>query len=85
MAGLGRDSSGEGRHKLLFEGRCCIRDGSIGKHRRRVAPLRLLPIKHSQVPKYAPALAAARLQGKLVVQLSCDKMFVVPVLDNPFV
>jgi len=43
----------------------------------------LPPIEHSQVPKYAPALAAAMLQGKLAVQLACDEMVVVPVLDNP--
>jgi hypothetical protein len=48
-----------------------------------MAPLRLLSIEHSQVPKYAFALAAARLQGKLVVQLSCNQMVIVPVLDSP--
>ena len=67
----------------LIDDGCCIHNGSIGKHWRRIAPLRLPPIEHSQVPKYAPALAAARLQGKLAVQLSCDEMVVVPVLDNP--
>jgi hypothetical protein len=45
----------------------------------------LLPIEDSQVPKYAFALAAARLRGKLAAQNLCDEMVIVPVLDNPWV
>ena len=67
----------------LVDSGCCIHDGSICEDRRRVAPLRLLPIEHSQVPKYAFALAAARLRGNLAVQLPCDEMVTVPILDKP--
>jgi len=85
MPGRGRDSSGQGRRKLLFKKTRRIHDGTIREDRRRIAPLRLLRIEHSQVPKYAVALAAARLRGKLAAQLSCDEMVIVPVLDDPCV
>jgi hypothetical protein len=85
MAGRGRDTSAQGRRKPLFEGGCCIHNGTICEDRRRIAPLRLLPVEHSQVPKYPFALAAARLRGKLETQSLCDEMVIVPVLDNPCV
>jgi hypothetical protein len=45
----------------------------------------MLPIEHGQVPKYALALAAARLRGELLPQLPCDEVVIVPELDNPWV
>lgn len=62
-----------------------IHDGTVCEDRRGIAPLRLLTIEHSQVPKYPFALAAARLRGKLVAQCFGDEMVMVPVLDNPWV
>ncbi len=63
----------------------CIEDRTVSEQRRRIAPFRVLPIEHSQVPKYAFALAAARLRGKLAVELPCDEMVMIPILDNPCV
>jgi len=60
-----------------------MHDSTVREDRRSSTPLRLLPVEHSQVPKYAVALAAARLRGKLAAQFSCDEMVIVPVLDNP--
>jgi hypothetical protein len=69
----------------LFKVARRIHDGTVREGRRRIAPLRSLPIERSQVPKYAFALAAARLRGKLAAQSLCDEMVIVPVLDNPWV
>lgn len=69
--------------QLLFKIGRCIHDRTAREDRRRIAPMRLLPVEHSQVPKYAFALAAARLRGKLMAQLSSDKMVVIPILDDP--
>jgi hypothetical protein len=63
----------------------CVHDRTVSEQRGSFPPLRVLPIEHSQVPKHALALAAARLRGELVLQLPCDEMVVVPVLDNPWV
>jgi hypothetical protein len=63
----------------------CLHDRTVSEQRRRIAPLRLLPIEDSQVPKYAVALAATRLRRKLVSQFSGDKMVIVPILYNPCV
>jgi hypothetical protein len=62
-----------------------LRDRTGSEQGRRIAPLCLLPIEDSQVPKYAVALAATRLRRKLVSQLSGDKMVIVPILYNPCV
>jgi len=62
---------------------CCIHNWTVSEQRRGIAPLRLLRVEHSHVPKYAFALAAAWLRKKLAAQLCCDEMVNVPVLDNP--
>ncbi len=71
--------------KPLLKGGCCNHHGAVSEHRRRIAPLRLLLIQHSQIPKYAFALAAARLRGKLLTQFPCHEMILVPILNSPWV
>ena len=68
--------------QLLFKVGRCIHEGAVCENGRGIPPLRLLLVKHSHVPKYAVALAAARSRGKLVAQLLCDEMVIVPELDN---
>jgi len=69
--------------QLLFKVGRCIHDGAVCENGRGIPPLRLLLVKQSRVPKYAVALAAARLRRRLVAQFLCDEMVIVPVLDNP--
>lgn len=70
---------------FLQEGGRCIDNRTIREDRRGIAPIRSLSIEYSQVPKHAAALAASRLGGKLVAQLSRNEMVMVPVLENPAV
>jgi hypothetical protein len=66
----------------FFKVGCCVDDRAVSEDRRGIVPLRLAPIEHGQVPKYVFAAAAAWLRGKSVLQLSRDKMVVIPILYN---
>ena len=69
--------------KSLFKIGRCAHHRTISEHGSRVAPLRFLAVKSSQIPECPVPLAAARLRGKLALQLSCDEMIGVPILDDP--
>jgi len=71
--------------KPLFKNGRCLHDRTISEQGRRIAPLRFLVVKSSQIPQYPAALAAARLRGELALQLCCNEMVFIPILDDPHV
>ena len=71
--------------KPLFKNGRCLHDRTISEQGRRIAPLRFLAVKSSQIPEYPAAIAAARLRGELALQLCCNEMVFIPILDDPHV
>jgi len=69
--------------KSFFKIGRCVHHRTISEHGSRVAPFRFLAVKSSQIPKCLVPLAAARLRGKLALQLSCNEMVFIPILDDP--
>lgn len=59
---------------------------SINEHRLRASPLNPFGVEGNYVPKYACVSATGRLRcGELLLQLSGDKVVLVPELHNPTV